>query len=319
MRAQIERANGHYKVTVRGNVGDARPFTKVMSATPPASTRRSAAQREAREFELDLALNILAGHNDEAITNAVIKASVRRENIRQLDLKGRLGTSNVTAQTVPQAGDNPAILMRAEDAGALLRFLGIYQRMAGGDMVMQTSTGDGPQTGFLSIQDFTLKNEPALRRIIPTQTQVIASQDSAGNTQAIRLDVNEVTFTKARVDFIRTSGRLDFKDAAIWSSQVGFTLGGYIDYARDRADISGTFVPAYGLNNAFAQVPLFGPILGGGRYEGLFAVNFRVSGAASAPVLMVNPLSAVAPGFLRKLFEFRGAGDQTGAVPEASR
>ncbi len=52
-------------------------------------------------------------------------------------------------------------------------------------------------------------------------------------------------------------------------------------------------------------MPLFGPILGGGKNEGLFAVNFRDLGAASQPTLTVNPLSAVAPGFLRKLF---GAG-----------
>ena len=131
----------------------------------------------------------------------------------------------------------------------------------------------------------------------------------------MRIDVNEVAFTKARVDFTRTAGRLDFKDAAIWGSQVGFTLGGFIDYARDRADISGTFVPAYGLNNAFAQVPLFGPLLGGGQYEGLFAVNFRVSGQATAPGLTVNPLSAVAPGFLRKLFGAGGASSRPGPLP----
>jgi hypothetical protein len=98
----------------------------------------------------------------------------------------------------------------------------------------------------------------------------------------------------------------------IWGPQVGFTVGGWIDYGRDRTDISGTFVPAYGLNNAIAQVPLFGPLLSGGQHEGLFAINFRVSGSASSPTLTVNPLSAVAPGFLRKLF---GAGGPGNASP----
>ena len=66
----------------------------------------------------------------------------------------------------------------------------------------------------------------------------------------------------------------------------------------------------------FAQVPLFGPLLGGSQYEGLFAVNFRLNGQASAPSLTVNPLSAVAPGFLRKLFGVGAAGDpQTGSLP----
>jgi hypothetical protein len=34
----------------------------------------------------------------------------------------------------------------------------------------------------------------------------------------------------------------------------------------------------------------------------MFAVNYRISGPASAPTLSVNVLSAVTPGFLRKIF-----------------
>ncbi len=72
-------------------------------------------------------------------------------------------------------------------------------------------------------------------------------------------------------------------------------------------------MPAYGLNNAFAQIPIVGNILAGGRNEGLLAVTFGVSGKASQPTVSVNPLSAVAPGIFRKIFEFRN--DRTGAVP----
>ncbi|MCB8820635.1 DUF3971 domain-containing protein [Microvirga rosea] len=314
MRAQIDRVNGTYKVVIRGNVGDARPFSKAMASSPaPAGRNGSAGQRDVKDFDLDVMLNILAGYNSEAITNVSLKVSVRKDNIRQLDVKGRLGASDIVAKTLSQAAMGPTIVLQAQDAGSLLRFLDIYKRMVGGDLILQMSAGDGPQSGMLTLRDFALKNEPALRRIIPTQTQMVAGQDKAGNPQTVRVDVNEVAFTKARVDFTRNGGRLDFKDAAIFGNQVGFTLGGYIDNARERMDISGTFVPAYGLNNAFAQVPLFGPLLGGGQYEGLFAVNFRVSGPSDAPNLTVNPLSAVAPGFLRKLFGAGGSGEAQAA------
>ncbi|WP_162559337.1 DUF3971 domain-containing protein [Microvirga sp. 17 mud 1-3] len=316
MRAQIDRVNGAYKVVIRGNVGDARPFTKSFGS--PSAPAGRGASRDTKDFDLDVALNILAGYNSEAITNAAIKLSMRKDNIRQVDMKGRLGATDIVAKTVNQAGAGPTIVLQSQDAGALLRFLDVYKRMVGGDLVLQMAAGDGPQAGALTLRDFALKNEPALRRIIPTQTQVVAGQDKAGNPQAVRVDVNEVAFTKARVDFTRTAGRLEFKDAAIFGSQVGFTLGGYIDNAKDRMDISGTFVPAYGLNNAFAQVPLFGPLLGGGQYEGLFAVNFRVAGPSDAPTLTVNPLSAVAPGFLRKLFGAGGGATPTEAPPIAS-
>jgi hypothetical protein len=75
-------------------------------------------------------------------------------------------------------------------------------------------------------------------------------------------------------------------------------------------DLSGTFVPAYQFNSLVTGIPLFGTLLGGGEHEGIFGVNFRVSGAASAPTLTFNPLSGVTPGILRKVF---GAFDGTGA------
>ena len=310
MRAQLDRTGGVYKVVIRGNTGDARPFAKAMDS---AAATTKGANRDAKDFDLDLNLNILTGFNDEAITSATLKASVRKDSLRQLDMKGRLGATNLVARTMA-APAGPQILVQSDNAGSLLRFLDIYKRMTGGDLVLQMGTGDGPQIGNLMVRDFALSNEPALRRIIPTQTQVVAGQDRAGNAQSVRVDINEARFSKARVDFTRSAGRLDFKDAAVFGSQVGFTLGGFIDQARDRMDISGTFVPAYGLNNAFAQVPLFGPLLGGGQYEGLFAVNFRVAGPVANPTLTVNPLSAVAPGFLRKLFG--AGGDQpTGSLP----
>ncbi|KLK93138.1 hypothetical protein AA309_10790 [Microvirga vignae] len=300
MRVQIEQSGGIYKVNVRGNVGDARPFLKGFGSQ--SSSRSGSAQKDSKDVDIDLALNILTGYNDEAITNATIKASVRKDTLRQLDMKGRLGSTNIAARTDAQGRGGSVIILQAEDAGALLRFTDVYKRMAGGDLIINMATGEGAQPGLLLLRSFTLVNEPALRRIIPTQTQVIAGQDKAGNPQTVRVDVNEVTFTRARAEFTRTAGRVDFKDTAIYGNQIGFTLGGFIDYGRDRMDISGTFVPAYGLNNAFAKVPLFGPLLGGGQYEGLFAVNFRAMGSTSAPTLTVNPLSAVAPGFLRKLF-----------------
>lgn len=312
MRAQLERANGAYKVTIRGNTGDARPVLKDMGGQSSSSGRSNSSSKD---FDLDVNLNILTGYNNEAITNASIKASMRKDVLRQLDMKGRLGATNVIGRTDAQGRTGSVIIVQADDAGALLRFTDTYRRMVGGELILHMATGDGPQSGFVMLRSFALVNEPALRRIIPTQTQVIAGQDRAGNPQAVRVDVNEITFSKARVEFTRAAGRIDFKDAAIFGNQIGFTLGGFIDYARDRMDIAGTFVPAFGLNNAFAQVPLFGPLLGGGQYEGLFAVNFRVGGQASAPTLTVNPLSAVAPGFLRKLFGVGAEPSQTDAVP----
>jgi len=312
MRLQLERDGSVYRATIRGSVADARPLIRQFTNPPAAG-----GPREGREVDIDLGVNILTGFNDEALTNATVKAGLRGKDLRQFQLNGRFRSAAVTAQLL-RAERGPASLgVRSRDAGAMLRFLDIYRRMTGGDLALQIGMGNGPQRGTVAINAFALKNEPALRRIVSTQPPAGVAEDRAASAIP-PVDANEVSFTTLKAEFSRTASRLEFRDAVLYGSQVGFTLGGWIDFAKSTTDIAGTFVPAYGLNNAFAQVPLFGPILGGGRNEGLFAVSFRVFGSASAPTLTVNPLSAVAPGFLRKILGAIGtaADDITGGVAE---
>ena len=181
----------------------------------------------------------------------------------------------MTAQLARVERGAPVLVLESGDAGATLRFVDLYRRMHGGALSVQVTTGEGPQRGVVTIDGFTLRNEPALKRIASTQAQAAMPEDRATSMQIPRFDVSEVEFTRLRAEFGRTASRVEFRDGVVYGSQVGFKGAGWIDYGRDRTDISGTFVPAYGLNNAFAQVPLFGPILGGGKNEGLFAVNFR--------------------------------------------
>ena len=85
---------------------------------------------------------------------------------------------------------------------------------------------------------------------------------------------------------------------------IGATAEGYIDYLREEVRMRGTFVPFFGLNNMFGQIPVFGLFLGGGSNEGLVGLTYEVVGPPGSPVLRVNPISVVTPGLLRKFFEF---------------
>ena len=61
------------------------------------------------------------------------------------------------------------------------------------------------------------------------------------------------------------------------------------------------------------QRPAFVGEVGGGSNEGLIGVTYEVVGTPGQPVLRVNPISAMAPGVLRKIFEF-GTGKQNNPV-----
>ena len=89
---------------------------------------------------------------------------------------------------------------------------------------------------------------------------------------------------------------------------MGLTTQGVIDFARNEIDVSGSFVPAYQVNTMLTKIPLVGLLLSGGQNEGVFGLSYRVHGPMSGPLLTINPLSAMAPGILRKIL---GAVDGT--------
>ena len=81
------------------------------------------------------------------------------------------------------------------------------------------------------------------------------------------------------------------------------TLAGDYHIEEDRLDMRGVFSPAYQVNAALGGIPLLGPIITGGGGEGVFGVNFTVTGPSADPAITVNPLSALLPGPFRRLLQ----------------
>jgi hypothetical protein len=306
LRIEAKRDGNVTKIVVRGAVADVRPYIRDQQAAPDKGDKNAG---KGTDFDLDLDVPILTGFNNEAISNAKMQLSKRGGTINGLSLQGRIGRADVTA-TQAKRGDGPGMIsIQSDNGGALMRFADLYRRAYGGNLVLNISPAGNRQNGELLFRDFIVRDEPALRRVIAQQSP--SASDGEASAVVPGLNTSEVAFTKLRAEFTRSASRLDVSDMVIWGQQVGFTLQGNVDYGRDRVDIGGTFVPGYAFNNAFAQVPIVGALLGGGsQYGGLFAVNFRISGPASAPTMSINPLSALAPGILRRFV------DPLGGAPE---
>ncbi|MCJ2072799.1 DUF3971 domain-containing protein [Methylobacterium sp. J-030] len=305
LRVSLDRAGGGYKVVVRGAVVDARPFLKSLGG-PDTKGGKDAKDANPKDIDADIQVPIVTGFNDEALTGANVRLSLHGKTLRAATISGRFRAAPFAATVTRGERGVPTLAVDSADAGATLRFVDIYRRMHGGRLNAGIGLNDGPQAGVVQIRDFTLRNEPALSSIMAQGPEPADTDAARGRRIAPGRAAGDVTFDRMRANFVRTGSRVDFSDAAISNAAMGFTLSGWLDTGRERTDMTGTFVPLYGLNNVASQLPLLGPLLGGGHNEGLFAVNFRVAGKLAAPDVSVNPLSAIAPGFLRKLFSAGG-------------
>jgi hypothetical protein len=276
------------KMTARGAAVDARPFLKNFAASSEGGA-------DAGDFDLDLNATVMSGANRQIVSNAVMRLARKSGQYQALNFVGKLGGDLVQAGISRPDSGPPVLRVGTSDAGALLGFLDIYSHMEGGRLQSDLRLAGGGVSGALDIDNFVLRGEPAMRSFV-------SAPNAEPITAKVKIDPNSVAFSHLHAVIDKRNGRLEIRDGTISSPTIGSTLEGWVDFDRDALDLTGVFVPAYGVNNLFGQLPLVGAILGGGAQEGLIGLNFRVTGKASAPALSVNPLSAIAPGFLRKIF-----------------
>jgi hypothetical protein len=282
-------ADGVVKVTMRGDVFDGRGFIKSAISGKETDPKTKAKNID---LDVDVKLGAVAGFNGEAVRSVDVKLSRRNGTIRSFALSGKLGRDTpLTGDLRRPAQGRDVIYLETNDAGAFFRFNDTYSKVVGGQLqlAMDPPTIEpSAKQGLINVKDFSVKGEAALDRLA-------ASGPAAGQ--------NGVSFSRARAEFTRQSGQLTIREGVLKGPMIGGTIEGSID-SGNQVRMSGTFVPMYGLNNMFGQIPVLGLIIGGGSNEGLFAVTYEVVGTTDKPVLRVNPISAILPGVSRKIMEF---------------
>jgi hypothetical protein len=292
--------DGVVKVTMRGDVFDGRGFLK-----SAVSGRESDAKSKSKNIDLDvdLKLGAVQGFNGEAVRSIDCRFSRRNGAIRNFSLNGKLGRDTPVSAELrgrAQAQGREVVYLETNDAGAFFRFTDTYSKMVGGQLslALEPPTADSsPKEGLMNVRDFSVKGEAALERV------AAGAPGSQGG----------VSFSRLRAEFTRNSGQLTVREGVVKGPAIGATIEGSIDYVGNQVRMSGTFIPMYGLNNMFGQIPIVGIFLGAGSNEGLIGVTYEVVGTPAQPVLRVNPISAMFPGVTRKIMEFN-TGKQNNAV-----
>jgi hypothetical protein len=299
LKAEIENGDSAVKATVRGAVLDARGLVKGFfeAGGPPGG---------GKDLDLDVRIASVTGANSQALSQFELTGVWRGGAMKSMQAKARIGEGVLTAEQ----DESGRLYAHVTDAGALSKFLDFYNRMEGGTLDLSVQDDDEGSRGRASVANFVLRDEPALRQLAAAGQAPVDGRVEQGPI----INPDAAHFQKMSASFTASTGRLDLREAVIYNSSVGLTTQGFIDFGRNRVDLNGTFVPVYQVNNLITHIPVVGMLLGGGSHEGVFGVNYRIVGPASGPTLTINPLSAMTPGILRKVF---GALDGTTPLADA--
>jgi hypothetical protein len=228
---------------------------------------------------------------------------VRANLVRDLDgwrsagVTGRLPEGGEVALTLTPEGDRRKLLLTSTDAGNLLRTLHQTSRIEGGQLKIEATVARQRPSllaeGTLEASGFRVLDAPILARLLTLASLTGVSDLLTG--EGLWVERLEAPFTLRDQELLLGKGRM-------YGSQLGLTFQGRVDLEADRVALDGTVVPVYGINWTIGQIPLIGPFLRGAKGEGAFAATYTISGPAEEPSINVNPLAALAPGFLRELF-----------------
>ncbi|HSA80816.1 MAG TPA: AsmA-like C-terminal domain-containing protein [Geminicoccaceae bacterium] len=216
---------------------------------------------------------------------------------RTAGLWGRLPKGGSVALTLAAEAGQRRLRLTTDDAGDLLHTLDQTTHIGGGELELRATLAQQVPTlaaqGTFSIHRFTLLDAPILARLL-----TVASLTGIGSL----LGGEGIYFDRLELPFSLREDVLSIDRGRMSGSQLGLTVKGNVDLARDQLDLQGTVVPVYGLNRMIGKIPLVGPFLSGSEGEGAFAATYSMTGPLSEPQIRVNPLAVLAPGFLRELF-----------------
>ena len=311
--------NDKSRVVVTASTLDLRPFLNGVD-----SVEREVLEDLGPDLTKTVASNLkVEPVDDNAILDLTVKADelilLNGEHINNLDFTGQIisgepyqlsatGTLSKTMSTISlnltpdtQTRNTPTpqkLTLKSDDGGAIMRGLGIFPHLNGGDLNLDVTSMGWERTwrmeGTAKVDNAVLVNKATLGKEVTEG--LIEGIEEYVDDAGLSLDVVDVPFIYDR-------GLLDLNGLKANGGSIGMTMEGQLHTQSGKINMNGVIVPAYGLNSLLGKIPLIGGIFSGGEGKGLFGFTYRIKGATDNPNVEVSALSGIAPGFLRGIFE----------------
>jgi hypothetical protein len=239
---------------------------------------------DAEPGDLQVVLNRLEITNTLALTDFVGAFSLSG------GLNGRFrgkvnGQTEVAGQVVPQSGRS-AVRIQSDDAGGVVRSAGLLTKARDGsfDLSLVPTGAAGQFDGTLKIRDTRVIDAPAIAALLNSISVVGLLDELSGQG---------IQFREVDARFRLEPDRITVFESSATGPSIGLSMDGIFDVASGMLQMEGVISPVYLLNQIGNLVAR--------RGEGIIGFNYTLTGRAGAPTVQVNPLSALAPGFLRDI------------------
>lgn len=301
-RLEVQGTRGKdavWDIKAKGRNFDGRDFFRSLFAVD--ASPRSKSDKAASGVDLDAQIDNVLGASDLALKGFKLKLSSRAEKLTALDARGTLDSGEPLAAALDMSNGSRRLLADSSDAGQTLKLVGFYPNIEGGRLRLEINLdgkGAAEKTGILWVENFKVLGDPIVSEVVGSADQ---GRPAISGRKSVTREV--FSFDRMRAPFSVGYGQFVLEDAYVRGPMLGANLTGKVDYKTRRINLGGTYIPLQGLNSALGGIPVLGQLISGTKGEGIFGITFAIQGDLAQPQVLVNPLSIVAPGIFRDLFQ----------------
>ncbi len=195
------------------------------------------------------------------------------------------GGAAVSGQVVSR-GPRSGVTLRSDNAGAVLNSAGLITQVRGGTLQFQLEPVGSPGNydAGLKITNTHVRDAPAMAALLDAISLVGLLDELSGQGIFFSSIESQMRISPTQVTVLSGSAA---------GPSMGLSFDGRVDTERGLLDLQGAISPLY-LVNAIGSVFTR-------KGEGIFAFNYTLKGPLRSPKVSVNPISGLAPLFLRDL------------------
>ena len=219
----------------------------------------------------------------------------KKNNLVNLDLSGNFADNKKLVLSIRTNENNEKITtLFAENAKPLVKKYKFIKGFEGGYLDFYSIKKNNLSKSKLKINDFKLKEVPALTKIL-----TLASLQGIADL----LTGEGIRFDEFEMNFENKKNLMTINEIYSIGPAISILMEGYVE-GKNLVSLRGTLVPATTINKAIGQIPILGDILVGKKTgEGVFGVSFKLKGPPTKLKTTVNPIKTLTPRFITRTLE----------------
>ncbi len=293
------RKDGGYRVALNGPYLNASSymdgFLDLSGAGKTAATSLGGPGQPGPTYDVQLNVDRLKLRDNAEINNARVALMIGDEGPKSGTITGDIDRGKTMSVTLGSADGVRNVLVKADDAGFAARVLLKADYLIGGKMTFDGKFAGANGNAVVTMSNVRLKDAPLVAQLFS-----LASLQGLADV----LSGEGVMFTEVNAPVKFVGGRIDLPGLRATGPAMGLTARGWIAPESGELSLDGVLAPSLiGANAVLGALPIIGDLFVSRQGEGMFAPTYSVRGTFARANIAINPVAALTPGVLRRIFE----------------